>query len=60
MAFDKASYDKEFIKQAYDKVAFYVPKGKRDELKALAKQEGVSVNDLLKTALFKAYGIKLF
>ena len=60
VAFDKTAYDNEYVKQHYDKVSFTVPKGKRDALKALAKQEGLSVNDLLKMAVFKAYGVKLF
>lgn len=59
MAFDSNSYKQEFNKQNYERVPFDVPKGKRDELKALAKQEGVSVNELLKTAIYQVYGLDL-
>lgn len=59
MAFDKVKYDNEYAKEHYDRVVFYVPKGNRDKLKVLAKQEGMSANDLLKMAVFKAYGLDL-
>lgn len=59
MAFDSNAYKQEFNRQNYERVPFDVPKGKRDEIKALAKQEGLSVNDLLKSALLIAYGLDL-
>lgn len=59
MAFDSNSYKAEFAKQNYERVPFDVPKGKRDEIRILAKREGMSVNDLLKSALHKAYGLDL-
>lgn len=59
MAFDSNAYKQEFNKQNYERVPFDVPKGKRDEIKALAKQEGLSVNDLSKSALLIAYGLDL-
>lgn len=59
MAFDKASYDREFHKERYDRVEFTVLKGKRDELKALAKSEGVPVSELIALAIWKQYGLNL-
>lgn len=59
MAFDKVAYDSEYIKEHYEKVSFTMPKGKRDELKALAKREGLSVNELLVKAVYATYGLNL-
>lgn len=59
MAFDSNTYKQEYNKLNYERVPFDVPKGKRDEIKAFAKKEGLSVNDLLKSALLKAYGLDL-
>ena len=60
MGFDKTAYNKDYNKDKYERVALYVPKGNRDKLKTLAKIEGLSVNDLIKTAIYKAYGVSLF
>ena len=59
MAFDSNAYKQEFSRLNYERVPFDVPKGKRDAIKALAKREGMSVNELLKSALLKAYGLDL-
>lgn len=59
MAFDSNAYKAEFNKQSYDKVTIYFPKGRKDELKVLAKQEGMSMGDLFKDAMFKTYGLDL-
>lgn len=59
MAFDKASYDKDFHKAAYDYITLTVAKGRRDDLKALAKQEGMTVNELLRQAVNRLYGLDL-
>lgn len=59
MAFDINAYKQEYNRINYERVPFDVPKGKRDELRALAKREGMSVNELLKTAVLKTYGLDL-
>ena len=59
MAFDSNAYKAEFAKENYDRYLFSMPKGRKDDLKALAKQEGLSVNDLIKAAILKAYGLDL-
>ncbi len=59
MAFDANSYKQEFNRRNYDTIMFQPPKGSKDKLKALAKQEGVSVNELLRRALLTAYGLDL-
>ena len=59
MAFDSNAYRVEFAKQNYDRIVFDVPKGRKDDLKALAKQEGLSMSDLFKTAIRKTYGLDL-
>lgn len=59
MAFDSNAYKAEFNKLNYERVSFDVPKGKRDEIRVLAKREGVSINELIKTAMYRTYGIDL-
>jgi len=59
VAFDKVSYDRAYIKEHYDQVSFTVPKGKRDELKALAKSNGQTITELIVDAVFKQYGLNL-
>lgn len=59
MAFDSNAYKADFNRQNYDRIAITLPKGNKDRLQTLAKQEGVSVNELFKTAIKKAYGVDL-
>ncbi len=59
MGFDKQAYDNAFAKENYDRMLITMPKGRKDDLKALAKQEGMSVNVLVITAIRKAYGLDL-
>ena len=42
--FDKVKYKNDFNKQNYDRINLMVPKGKKDELKQMAKEAGISVN----------------
>ena len=57
MSFDKVGYDNEYQKQNYDRISVFVPKGKRDELKDLAAEKRVSVNELIITAIEEYYHI---
>ena len=59
MAFDAKTYNNEHKKENYDLINFRVPKGKKTELKALAKEKGVSVNQLIIDAIAKVYGLYL-
>ena len=59
MAFDKKMYDSEFEKNNYDKILIKIPKGKRDELRALAKDNGISMNRLFIEAVEDKYLISL-
>jgi hypothetical protein len=51
MEFNKISYDKEYSRQNYDKIAFYVPKGKRQIVKDYAETRGESVNQIMIAAV---------
>ena len=66
MAFDQTKYINDFAKEKYDRIAFQVPKGKREILKTLAKERNitddrgkVSVNRLIVEALEQTYKIDL-
>ncbi len=50
--FDKVKYKNDFNKQKYDRINLMVPKGKKDELKQLAKEAGISVNEYINRKLF--------
>lgn len=51
MAFDKAKYDNDFIRQNYDTVKFLIPKGKKQILKAYADSQGKSMSQIIVEAL---------
>lgn len=51
MAFDKAKYDNDFIRQNYDTVKFLIPKGKKQTLKAYADSQGKSMSQIIVEAL---------
>lgn len=53
------TYSNQYNKENYFKVSFRVPKEKKDVLKELAKQKGVSTNQLITSALEKQYKINL-
>lgn len=59
MGFDATAYKNEFAKERYDRMLITVPKGRKDDLKALAKKEGMSVNTLVLSAIRKTYGLDL-
>lgn len=44
-------YKNDYANENYDRIAIFVPKGKREVLKALAKREGVSVNTFVNIAI---------
>lgn len=59
MAFDKSKYDVDYQKKNYDRVSLLLPKGKKEELKEFAALQDISVNELIKTAIYKTYKINL-
>lgn len=44
MAFDQQKYKDDYNLEHYDRVTIRLPKGQKDELKALATKKGLSVN----------------
>jgi hypothetical protein len=60
MAFDQNKYVADFNKENYDRIIISVPKGMKDDVKTLATREGLSVNNLFKQAIYKAYGLDLW
>lgn len=40
-------WTQDYIKKAYDEIKVRVPKGKKEEYKALAEQKGMSLNSLI-------------
>lgn len=57
--FNQNQYIQDFVKEKYDRVVLQIPKGSKDTLKALAKQNKCSVNALIINALEKQHGIIL-
>lgn len=50
--FDQIKYKNDYNKQKYDRINLMVPKGKKDELKKIAKEAGMSVNEYINKKLF--------
>lgn len=57
--FNQNQYIEDFKKEKYDRLLLQLPKGGKDTLKALAKQNRCSVNALVINALEKQHGIIL-
>ena len=49
--FDANKYRNDFIKQNYDRINLTLPKGKKERIKVAADAAGVSVNELINTAI---------
>ena len=43
-----------YISKAYDRINLTVPKGRRDEIKAYAEAQGLSVNSFINRAISEA------
>ena len=56
---NQTQYKMQWQKENTERVVIDVPKGKKDELKALAAQENTSVKGLISSALQEKYGINL-
>lgn len=49
--FNSTAYKNEYNTTAYDRVSLMLPKGMRDELKAMCKAKGESVNSFINRAI---------
>ena len=49
--FDQIKYNNEFNKKNFDRTTIMTPKGKKDELKALCKDQGCSMNEFIISAI---------
>lgn len=57
--FNQNQYINDYVKEKYDRIELQLPKGAKDTLKALAKQNKCSVNALVISALEKQHRIIL-
>ena len=51
MAFDQIKYSNAYNKENYDKVQIMVPKGEKESWKALAKEQGISMSEMIRRAV---------
>lgn len=59
VAFDKLEYDSQYIKTHYHRTPFVVPKGAKAELQQAADDRGVSMTQLILSAIEQKYGVSL-
>lgn len=52
--FDQVAYQNEYNKNKYDRFSLMLPKGRKAELKALADEQGMSLNELINSILTEA------
>ena len=45
--FNQISYQNEYIKEKYDRINLTVPKGAKEQIKAKAAAQGMSVNEYI-------------
>lgn len=55
--FNQFRYQNNYNKDKYDRVTILLPKGKKEELKALAKDRGQSVNEYILALLREPLGL---
>ena len=53
------AYAAQYKRKHVDRIAFEVPKGKKEVLRAEATERNTSINKMLVTALEKQYGLDL-
>lgn len=51
MAFDQIKYNNDYNRANYDKITIMVPKGEKDNWKALAEENGISMTELIRRAV---------
>ena len=59
MGYDKYTYDNAYKRAHYDRTTVMLPKGKRADLQAYARQAGTSVNAVIIAALEQYTGLDL-
>lgn len=59
MSFNQSDYKHSFARENYDQLNISVPKGKKQELKNLAEDFGISLNKLITVAIEEKYLIDL-
>lgn len=52
--FDQVVYQNQYNKEKYDRFSLILPKGKKDELKTIAKERGMSLNEFINMAIDNA------
>ena len=52
MAFNKSEYDNEWRRNNKDQLKIWIPKGKKEELKKLASNQGKGMSQMIKDALY--------
>lgn len=57
--FDQQKYIDSYKKNAYDRITFFVPKGKKQTIKDCADRQGISATQLIIIALESTYGLDL-
>ena len=50
---DRTTYKNQHIKEHYDRINLIVPKGQKDNIKRIAEEMGMSVNEYICTLIFK-------
>ena len=51
MAFDQIKYNNDYNRANYDKITIMVPKGEKDNWKALAEAQGISMTEFIRRAV---------
>lgn len=51
MAYEKIKYNNQYNKENYDKITILVPRGEKDEWKAFAQQNGISLTEMIRRAV---------
>lgn len=52
--FNQIAYQNEYNRERYDRFSLMLPKGRKAELKAIADQKGMSLNELINSILTEA------
>lgn len=52
--FDQIAYQNQYNKEKYDRFSLIMPKGKKDEIKKIAKERGMSLNEFINMAIDEA------
>ena len=58
--FDQIAYQNNYIKQKYDRINLTVPKGRKEEIKKKALEEGKSVNEYINMLIDRDDIVRVF